>query len=386
MADGQEQIVEQTEQNNALAEQMAIALGNGVVPAQTQEVDTNTQQEAIEQGKQQATPEPTPFTFDILKDKFGYGSPDEVLADIENLRNYKATPHTPEPIKFENTQSELLFKAIQAGKQDEVFKVLAEQQKLENLTSTEVTRDSAGDIIKLSMQLKYKDLSPSEIEYKFNKQYALPKQPIFNDSIETEDEYNEKLENWKEQVADIEMNKIIEAKLAKPELEVAKSKIVFPTFDNPVDEGYAQYQKLLTETAEFEQKTKEAYKTITSKDVLTKVPFIDEANNVKFDFVYEPDSESFKKAVEIASDNEKFFNTFLNSDGSPNRQLWVDAILYATNKQHIITEAIKQGSNARIKSQLPDNDSGGLIRQLPQEQSQNELDMYMQASGIKVGR
>jgi len=63
--------------------------------------------------------------------------------------------------------------------------------------------------------------------------------------------------------------------------------------------------------------------------------------------------------------------------------MWLDAVMYAIDKKSIITSGITQGSNARIKSQLPDNDNGGLVRHLPQEQQVNELDAMMkQALGM----
>jgi histidinol phosphatase-like enzyme len=64
--------------------------------------------------------------------------------------------------------------------------------------------------------------------------------------------------------------------------------------------------------------------------------------------------------------------------------MFVDAIYYSMNKQKLISEAIKQGSNARMKALLPDNQEGGLTRQMPQSQEGNELDEYMKAS-LRVG-
>ena len=68
--------------------------------------------------------------------------------------------------------------------------------------------------------------------------------------------------------------------------------------------------------------------------------------------------------------------------------MFVDAVYYAMNKQKVISEAIKQGSNARMKALLPDNDNGGLQRHAPQEQEENSLDEMMKASlrigGVKI--
>lgn len=324
-----------------------------------------------------AVVEPT-FTFDILKDKFGYQNPDEAFKEIEELRTLKSSPPKPE-LKFENEVSEKLFKAFQSGKEDEVYRYLSEKNRLESLTSQEVTRESAADIIKLGMQLKYKDLTPQEIDYKFNKQFALPKQP--NQSIdETDDEFNSRLEIWKEQVADIEMNKIIEAKLSKPELYNAKTKLVLPTLEETSDEGYTQYKQMLEESAKLDVEVKEAYKTFVPKNIETKIKFTDEANKIDFEYQYEPDNESFKKAVELVSDQDAFFNSFINSDGSPNRKGFLEFVYKGLNADRMVTEAIKQGSNARMKALLPDNSSGGLNRQMPSNIEQSELDKQMQAS------
>jgi hypothetical protein len=385
MADGiEEQAANESQQE--LATMMALHL-NGQAPQQPDQPtlpDTPppTTGDAIPPVAPVTPPEPPSFTFDQFKEKFGYEKPEDAISEIEQLRLLKANPPKAE-IKYENEESRKLHLALQSGKKEDVYKILAEQDRLEKYTTQEVNKDSAADIIKLGMQLKYKDLSSQEIEHLYGKKYALPKQPVYNETTETEQEYQEKLDAWKEQVTDIEMTKVIDAKVLRPELEAAKQKLVLPEIESAApDEAYLNYQKMISEAAELDAQTKEAYKTITPKDVETKVPFTDEASKVNFEFQYTPDEAVFKKAVEIASDNEQFFKTFLNSDGTPNRQMWIDAVMYALDKKAILTEAIKQGSNARIKSQLPDNDTGGLIRHLSTEVQTSELDQQMQQAGI----
>ena len=341
------------------------------------EPTAQAQVQQVVEAKVETVVEPT-FTFDILKDKFGYEKPDDVISEIEQLRSLKNNPAKPE-IKFENELSEKLFKAIQSGKEDEVYKYLSEKNRLESLTSQEVNKDSAADIIKLGMQLKYKDLTPQEIDYKFNKEFALPKQPI-QTIEESDEEFAEKLSEWKERVADIEMNKIIEAKLIKPELDGAKSKLVLPALEEATDERYAQYLKMLEDMPKLDAEVKEAYKSFVPKQIETKLKFTDEASKIDFEFQYEPDNESFKKAVELASDQDLFFNSFINSDGTPNRKGFLEFIYKGLNAERMVTEAIKQGSNARMKALLPDNSSGGLNRQSPSIIEQSELDKQMQAS------
>jgi hypothetical protein len=381
-------VVETQEQISPDVQQMMEMSLKGFVPQQQTaqanqelpmavEPTAQAQVQQVVEAKVETVVEPT-FTFDILKDKFGYEKPDDVISEIEQLRSLKNNPAKPE-IKFENELSEKLFKAIQSGKEDEVYKYLSEKNRLESLTSQEVNKDSAADIIKLGMQLKYKDLTPQEIDYKFNKEFALPKQPI-QTIEESDEEFAEKLSEWKERVADIEMNKIIEAKLIKPELDGAKSKLVLPTLEEATDEGYAQYLKMLEEMPKLDAEVKEAYKSFVPKQIETKLKFTDEASKIDFEFQYEPDNESFKKAVELASDQDLFFNSFINSDGTPNRKGFLEFIYKGLNAERMVTEAIKQGSNARMKALLPDNSSGGLNRQSPSIIEQSELDKQMQAS------
>lgn len=358
--------------NPEVAKQMGIALNLG------QQKQEEAVQEVVnnEAGKQQQIVVPT---FEILKDKFGYETPDAAVAEIEALRQFKAAPPVAE-ISFENEFNEKLFKAIQAGKVKEVTQMLAQQDRLDSLTTTDVTKDNAADIIKLGMQFEYKDLTPEEIDYKYKKQFTIPKEPVKGE-LEEDDDFDARKTEWKSQVADIEMNRIIEAKLMKPKLETAKSQIKFPEIATQVDEGYIQYQKQLEEQPQLDAALQEIYKTFTPKTIETKVPFNDEANKIAFEFQYEPDSESFNKAVEMTLDPNKFLNNFRASDGTFDNPKFLKAIYFALNGDKMLSEGMKQAKNATIKSTLPDNSSnGGLQRQFPQTQEPSELDKQMQTA------
>src|SRR4051812_21872073 len=152
-----------------LDQQMQISLNGGIAPAP-----------ATENAPTGSTTEPSPTgtpsdTFGIFKEKFGYESPAVAIQEIEALRAFKASPPAAE-FKFENEESKRVAEALQAGKFEEVYQVLDQQMKIDRLAIGEMTPETAGDIIKLGMHLKYKDqnLTPAEINYKFNKQYAMP--------------------------------------------------------------------------------------------------------------------------------------------------------------------------------------------------------------------
>lgn len=350
-----------------LAAMMAISLNGGIVPEAIVQ-----QQEAAAQVVADTTPSDP---FGLFKEKFGYETPEAAVAEIEALRAFKAAPPAVE-YKFENPDSEKVMKALQAGKLTEVYQVLEQQMKIDSLTEGEMTPEKAADVVKLGMQLKYKDLSPKEIDYKFNKTFALPAKPV-QTSDEEPEEYQARVDNWKAVVEDKQMELMIEAKLAKPELQGAKTKLVFPEIGQTVDEDYVQWKKAVENNEKLAEQTAQAYKAFTPKTIETKINFNDEANKIAFEFQYEPDAKGFAQSQEMAADVTQFWKQFINPDGNPNREKFLKAVHFMTHQDEIILSAINQGKNAAIKASLPDNTQGGLVRQLPQTQEPNELDQQM---------
>ncbi len=361
----------ETQQPSELQQMMDISLNGGIIAAKTQE---QGQEGGEGQQQQAAVIEQPVFSFEQLKEKFKYEKPEDVFTEIEALRAFKnAPPSNSVDIEFANEKSEKLFKAWQAGKVDEVFDYINQERKIDKLIGAEVTKDTANDIIKLGMQLKYQieGLTPEEINYKFNKQYGLPKEPQGDPE---DDEFKEKHEVWKEQVADIETSKIIDAKVAKRELEAAKTKLVLPEIEATTDENYNQWQKSLEETKRISEEATQEFKSFTPKVLETKLNFNDEANKISFQFQFEPDSESFNKVIELVTNEEKFAEHF------PDRKSFLEAMYFGINKEKVLMEAMKQSKNAAIRAGLPDNTQGGIVKQLPQVQEANELDTMMKIS------
>lgn len=324
----------------------------------------------------------TPIVQDVFqpfKEKFGYQSAEDAIKEIEELRLLKANPPASTEYKYENDESKKLAAAISKGDRKEVYNILAKQEKIESLISTEVNKDNAAEIIKLGMQLKNSELTPQEVEFLYKQEYIAPKEPV-QKATEDEDEFAERHNEWKEKVEMIEMKRVVAAKMAKPELESHKSKLVLPEIDTEVDEGYDQYLKMLEDRPRLQAELSQEYKTLTPKSIEARVKFVDEANKIDFEFQYEPDVESFNQTVELVSDGEKLQKRFLNQEGKPDRKGFLEALHFGLNKEKIILEAIKQSKNATIKASLPDNSSGGLQRQFPQRQELSEVDKLMQAS------
>jgi hypothetical protein len=358
-----------------LAAHMRIALNGGIDPQSTEtQTTTESSQEA---GAAAITPDAaTSDPFGLFKEKFGYETPDAAIKEIEELRAFKAQPRLPE-FTVPDTESAAILRALAAGKKEDVWKALDHEMRIERLLTSEVNKDSAGDIVKMGMALKYKDLTPDEINYKFNKQFAIPPKPT-QALEEDEADFQQRLNQWQDVANDKQMELMIEAKLAKPELQNAKGKLEIPDIETPVDEGYIQYKQMLEERARMDEEAKVAYQKLTPEAIETKLNFKDEANKIAFEFQFKPDADMFNKAVDIAANAEKFWGLFQNSDGTPNQKLFLKSIMYALDENKVLLSAMNQTKNATIKASLPDNTEGGLVRQMPQSQEPNELDQKMQ--------
>lgn len=370
--ENQTEVAAPTPQQTELANAMAFALGTQ--PATQEAAPVVTEPEVI-------VDTPPAFSFDVLKERFGYTAPEEVATEIEQLRQLKANPPAA-TYEFENEESKKLFEAFTGGKRKEVVAILAKQERIEELLSVDVTNDNAAEIVKYGMQLRYKDLSPSEIDYKFKKQFSIPPKPV-QTADEDDDDFQSKVSAWQEKVEDARMDLMIEAKTARPEIEAAKIKLVLPEIDQPVDEGYLNYKKSVEDESKLAAETVKAYKALTPKSIETKLNFNDEANGIAFDFQFEPDAVSFNQAVEMTTDIDKFYSQFQNQDGTPDRNKFLKTIYNAMNFDRVLTEAMKQAKNATIKSMLPDNSQGGLVRQMPAAPGEmSDLDKYMRTAGI----
>jgi len=355
-----------------LDQQMAISLNGGVVPATAQPA-------AVEPPPAPTgTGQPPADSFGIFKEKFGYESPEAAIQEIETLRAFRAAPPAPE-LKFDNEQSKAVFEALQAGKLSDVYAVLDQHMKIDRLTSAEMTADTAADIVKLAMQVKFKDLTSAEIDYKFNKQYGLPPKPALLPA-DDQDEYNERVAAWEAQVKDKQTELMIDAKLARPELAATKATLVFPTIQRPGDAEFQEWQKTVQENDRLAAETTQAYKAFTPKSLEMRINFKDEPNKIDFDYTHEPDPQGLTKVVEMVSDIDLFWKHFIGSDGTPNRKEFLETLYFGLNRNQIILDAIHQAKNATIKAMLPDNSTGGLVRQLPQTQEPNQLDTLMRAS------
>lgn len=309
-----------------------------------------------------------------LKGQFGWENADAAKAEIEELRKLKESASSQSEIEFANEQSAKFFKLLQEGKEDDLYSFLENKKKFDRLSSiTDLDTRSAAEIIKLNMQQKYKDLTPAEIEYKFNKQFAVPSKPNQGD-METDDEYQERLQSWEAKAKDIETEMFIEAKLAKPELEKFKNELVLPDVQFESEpQGYKPTQEELEAQAALMDQFRESAKaalssfdgfSVSVKDEEVEIPLSyavsDEEKNAVASQLDRFADANFDANVVLAErwlkedgkggyqlDTNQIIRdlTLLQSDGKMNQKFVNDA----ASKR--LTEYIKRTSNVSVTSQ-----------------------------------
>lgn len=289
---------------------------------------------------------------DWLKRELDVDDISVLKAEREEYKKLKETPLTAAEIKFADEQSKHIHELIRDGKKKEVRQFLETQEKIDSLVSAEVNKETADDIIKLGMQLKYKDLSPKEIEYKFNKEYGLPKEPVQSDS-ELDEDFAARKSEWQEKVQDIVMTKIIEAKLAKPELEKAKVQLVLPEINKPEPQNQQPTQESLAAQEAAMKQVRENFLNKLESDIskvegfTTKVK--DESVEIPVAFkIPDEDKAAIKTRLQEGFDLNAYMDKRWFPEGNPNIEQIVSDIFQLENRDKIHSGIANNAANQRL--------------------------------------
>jgi len=310
-----------------------------------------------------------------LKREFNWESADAAKAEIEELGKLRETASSQAEIEFANEQSAKFFKLLQEGKEDDLYSFLESKKRIDRLAAADLDNSTAAEIIKLNMAQKYKDLTPSEIEYKFNKDFGIPSRPVQKD-IETDEEYQERVSAWDSKVKDIETEMLIEAKLAKPELEKYKSELVLPEIQfEAANQSYEPSQEELAaleaQINSFKQNAQAALKSFDGFSVSVK----DEEVEIPLSYAVSDEERSVVSAqLERFADSNFDANTilaerWLKEDGKGSYELNTNQIIRdltllqsegKVNQKFVndaaakrLAEHIKRTSNVTVTSRTP---------------------------------
>lgn len=325
----------------------------GEVPGnvEAQSVETNSGQE---QQQAQTQSEEIYDADEYLKQKLGFDNWDSAATQIEELRNSKDSKSS---FQFENEESRKYYEYAKDLKEDELLSFLQDKKKIERLSNAEIKdTNTAAEIIKLSMYQKNKELDQSEIDFLFNERFQKPTKPE-QGYDELDADYETKVANWENRVNEIEKKLIIEAKLAKPELEKIKSNLILPDI-NPKQPEYTPSQEDLAAQKRYMDNYYGAVDSTIKEFEGFNVAVKDEG--VDFSVAYVPSDEEkqivSKQMKEFAENNLDanmlFAERWVNDDGSINVKQMTKDLFLIQNEGKISQKYVNDAANKRLAMHL----------------------------------
>ena len=312
--------------------------------APTQEVAAQEQQQETQTQETQTQTESVAEVNEPLKTNLGFESWEQAKSEIEELRKLKE--QKPTDLNFSNEDRKKFFELMKEGKEDEVYSYLSEKKKIEKILSSEVNESTAEDIIKLAMQSKYKDLTPDEIDYKIKKQFSIPKEPTIRDT-ELDSEFEERHNEWKEQVEEVKREKVIEAKLLKPEIEKLKKDIVLPNIPSSSKANEPSQEELDNVQKAREQYLKHLegeYKNFNGFEVKYK----GEDAEIPVTFgVSDEEKNTYKAKMETFDVDSFVLSRWFEQDGTPKITQMFEDIYLLENKDKVL-QKVANDTGAKV--------------------------------------
>lgn len=297
-----------------------------------------TQQTQVEQPTKPAAEEPAKPAFDpnsYLKEKFGWENEEVALQEVQKIREVKPQ----ESVKFENEFSEKFFNLLKEGKEEEVYSFLEQKKRIDRLVDSPVDNVIvASEIVKVAMANKYKDLSPDEIDYKFNKQFAIPEKPT-QGFDQSEEDYSAEVAKWEQRKAEIEKEIIIEAKVAKPEISSLKQDLKLPDLQKP--EAVQTYEVDPAVRQQYEQALERDFSKFNGFNVVAK------CEDAELPVAFAPTSEEKAQLKEKLFDfdsTEYLSQRWVSNDGAINVEQAMKDIYLLENKDAIFQKIANESA------------------------------------------
>lgn len=295
----------------------------------------------------------TTVPVEWLKKEFEVEDPAILKAEREELKSAK------EKLKnFDlNEDSLKVYDYLKDGKEDDLYNYLSTKKRIEKLTSNEVTESNAAEIVKFQMQQKYNTLSEDDINYKFNRQYGLPKEPQ-EDKYLTTEEYNEAKEEWDQKVVDIKKELLLDAKLAVPDIQKLKTELTLP---NIVRENKTDNQPSPEELAAFNTAKDSFLQTVQNVNFNGFTAQV-KNKDVDYNVAYTPSQEEktvinqrMQSFAESGFDaNSLFTDRWVNNDMTLNVQQMTEDLSRIFMGKNADAKIANEAANKRLELYLQD--------------------------------
>lgn len=324
--------------------------------------DTSTQKqqqvaEVIENEQKQEDEEEVMDLKEWIKKEFDIDDVDKFKKSYQELKE-KSEKNKSEDIKFENDQSRLIYEYLKENKYSDIKNYLDKQERIDLATKGDITKNNVDLILKTNMQLKFPDLSEEEIDFKLKKQYNVPKKPI-QQQDELDEDYEERVSQWEEVNNDVQMAKMIDAKMARPELENSKTKITLPEITQRPTvphlskeeiEKMDSIKKAFVDEAENELKNFNTIsETVKNKDV-----------NYSVDYkLSKEEKESLSSMVKLFSENNLDMNAlfaqrWVNDDYTINTKQMIKDLSNVLYADVVRNKIANDSANQRIEQYIKD--------------------------------
>lgn len=324
---------------------------------------TQAQQPEQQQPEEQQ-PQPPSVDYDsFVKETFGFDSVEAAKEQFEKLK----------PV-LENEVSKTLYQAIKAGKEEDVFNIIQEQKKFNQLLEGDVDESKASEIIKRSYKSKFSDLTDDEIDLLMSEKYKAPTKPEKGD-FEDDEEYAGKVKSWQKEFDNYNKKLIIDAKIAKPELAKLKEEIKLPDVEFNANGSEKDSEELKKARELYEQSLNSDYKafdgfSVTIKDGEKETP-------ITFS-VSDEEKGQLKEMLSDFNPDEFLYKRWFSEEGKPLvKQMMAD--VYLLQNQAKILQKI--GNEAASQRQLQQIRESGQINvgTTPQRTTTPSVDAEMES-------
>jgi hypothetical protein len=350
LSDQQTTIEQDTILANPFAEE---SWANKSIKVDEQSSTNNQAQQTFSQSTQGSTQESDEEIHDAneyLKQKLGFDDWESAATQIEEMRSKPK-------IDFENEESRRFYEYAKDQKEDELFNYLQEKRNIDKLANSEIKDTKiAEEIVKLSMYQKNKELDISEIDFLFNEKFQRPAKPE-QTYDEVDADYESRVSTWESRMNEIDKRLVIEAKLAKPEIDRIKSNLVLPDLYST-----QSVPELSPEVLEAQKRYMDNFygsinESISSFDGFSATV---KDEGVDFNVAYVPSYEEKQqveaKLREFADNNLDanmiFAERWVNDDNTINVNQMTKDLFLLQNEGKITQKYINEAANKRLSMHL----------------------------------
>lgn len=302
--------------------------------------------------------EPEFQTFELdeyFRNEFGMPS-SELKEKWNKFKDYDTNPPVAHEPKWENDESKRFYDLLRENKRDEIREFLNQQHQIDRLEKLNIDNpSSAAEVLKTNLQFKNRNLSPDDIAFMIEENYAKPPKPL-QEMDETDDEYKSRFSQWEQQVQRIDRKMIIDAKLAQNEIPSYKSHIVLPDIPQPQVQQTGPSQEDLAAM----EAGRKAYLNAIASDYQKFNGFSVTAKDgdvqLPISYTVAPEENvATKQLLENFNTDAFFSNRWFDENGTPRVTAMQEDLYLLQNRdkifQKIANEAVAQAALNRVKHQ-----------------------------------